>query len=66
MSLRSFHLFFISIASILAFFFGAWGLRYSQTLEHSAYFTAGLFSLAIGFGLIVYGVLFWQKTRDIS
>jgi hypothetical protein len=67
MSLKTFHLVFITAASLLAFGFGIWLLR-----EHGAPdgrgsdLAFGLVSLALGAGLIVYEVFFLRKTRTVG
>jgi hypothetical protein len=55
-SLRSFHLFFISISIVLASGVGAWGLINRQIL-------LGVVSLALGLLLIAYGCYFVAKVR---
>lgn len=57
MSLRSFHLFFISLCSALSLGVSYW------TYFHPQYAIIGLFFIAVGLGLIPYGVWFYKKTR---
>jgi hypothetical protein len=65
MSLRMFHLVFISLSVVLAAFFAAWaGGQYR--LEHEPIYavtTAG--SLAMAGGLMWYGAMFQRKTRNL-
>ena len=62
MSLKAFHLAFISLSTLIAFGFGAWTF-----IETSGNFTVyGFLSFLSGVGLIVYGVKFLKKFRDIS
>jgi hypothetical protein len=65
MSLRMFHLVFISLSVILAAFFAAWaGGQYR--LEHEpVYAVTTLGSLAAGGGLAWYGAAFQRKTRNL-
>ncbi|MEK8023899.1 MAG: hypothetical protein AAB229_08850 [Candidatus Hydrogenedentota bacterium] len=62
MSLKSFHIFFIALSSLLAFGFGAWCV-----LENSArYVPMGILSFCAGVALVVYGVYFLRKLRNVS
>ena len=62
MSLKAFHLVFISRSTLVVFWFGAWTF-----IETSGNFTVyGFLSLLSGVGLIVYGVKFLKKFRDVS
>jgi hypothetical protein len=65
MSLRTFHLVFISLSVILAAFFAAWaGGQYR--LEHQGiYAVTAAGSLLIGGGLAWYGAAFQRKTRNL-
>ncbi len=59
MSLKAFHIFFISVSVLCTFGFGIWLLRN----EEGAAILPGIVSIAIGVGLIGYGILFLRKTR---
>ena len=62
MSLKAFHLAFISLSTVMTFGFGAWTF-----IEGSGNFTMyGLLSFLSGVALIVYGVKFLKKFRDVS
>jgi divalent metal cation (Fe/Co/Zn/Cd) transporter len=65
MSLRMFHLLFISLSVILAAFFAAWsGGQYR--LEHEIqYALSAAGALLAGAGLAVYGARFQRKTRHL-
>lgn len=58
LSLRSFHLFFISLSIVLTSGFGMWGL-----LNH--YIVLGASSLGLGLLLVVYGSYFVWKAENI-
>jgi hypothetical protein len=67
MSLKAFHIIFITASTLLAFGFGAWSL--------AAYFAAnggtldlilGSASVSAGIALIVYGKYFLKKLKNIS
>lgn len=63
MSLRTFHIFFITVATLLACFFGTWGINIHLTQGSTGHLVAGLGSFAVGMVLILYGVWFWKKIR---
>ena len=66
MSLKAFHLVFITAATVLAFGFGVWLAK--------SFFSGGgvldlvfaLFSFGAGVGLIVYECYFLKKTKDVG
>jgi len=65
MSLRAFHLFFISLSAVMAAFCSAWAFsqyRMSNELIYAAGSAVSALSVA---GLAVYGRSFQQKTRDL-
>jgi hypothetical protein len=64
MSLRSFHVVFISASVLLAFFFSAWCLGLGAR-EGAAWPAAGVVSAAIGLGLVAYEAWFLRKTRGL-
>jgi len=66
MSLKTFHIAFISLSSLMCFGSGAWGLaQYAQSgsAGHLLFAIAGLLG---GIGLIIYGVRFLRKLKGIS
>ena len=66
MSLRGFHLFFISVSIVCAFGFAAWCLKqYSSQLATSDMVSAVISSVA-GVGLIVYGVKVRKKLKNVG
>ncbi len=67
MSLKAFHIVFITAASALAFGFGVWSLRaYSSADGFTQDLLFGVGSLAVGSGLLVYERYFLKKTRNVS
>jgi hypothetical protein len=66
MSLRAFHLFFISLSVVLAAFVGAWAAQQYQATHSTTYALAALGSLLSGIGMAVYGAAFQRKTRRLS
>jgi hypothetical protein len=66
MSLKAFHIVFITASTLLAFGFSAWSLvNYSDGGEWLQ-LVYGLGSAAAGVGLIVYGRYVLKKLKDIS
>ncbi len=66
MSLRFFHILFVSCSSALAVGFAAWlGARYLDDGDIAGA-VAALISLASAVGMIVYGVRFYRRTRAIA
>ncbi|MBI4558607.1 MAG: hypothetical protein HY706_13590 [Candidatus Hydrogenedentes bacterium] len=66
MSLKIFHIVFVSISTIVLAGFGVWCLR-AFFLERSGTDLAlGVFSLVASLVLIVYGKKFYEKFKDWS
>jgi len=66
MSLKSFHIFFIGCAVLLAFGFSGWAFQSYMTASSIIMFGTGIVSTLIGIGLIVYGILFLKKLKHVS
>ncbi len=67
MSLKAFHIVFISSAILLALGIGAWALdTYFSGAGSRGYLFSGLASLGTAVGLGVYGVYFLKKLKNIS
>lgn len=67
MSLKAFHVLFITIASAMAFGCGVWGLKSHFSAEPSAFdLWLGLVGVLAGIGLIVYEIRFLKKTKGES
>jgi hypothetical protein len=65
MSLRAFHLFFISVSAVMAAFCSAWAFS-QYRMDHELIYAAGSAVAALSVaGLAVYGRAFQQKTRDL-
>ena len=62
MSLKTFHIAFISISSIAAFGFAVW--NFNQV--NGNHLTYGVLSVLAGFGLIIYGIKFLKKLKNVS
>lgn len=66
MSLKAFHVFFVTVATLGALAFGVWALRgWSGSGDGSLLFY-GVASLAMAAGLVVYGRWFLRKTTDMG
>jgi hypothetical protein len=66
MGLRSFHLFFIFLASLVLLGFGAWCLEYYGGLKQGIYLWVGGGSVALGIATGVYGIWFYCKTKKLG
>ena len=67
MSLKAFHVVFISAASALAFGFGAWMLHAFRSPEGATSdLIWALASLLAGAGLLVYEFFFLKKLKNVS
>ncbi len=66
MSLKTFHVIFISLAALLAFGFGIWCFLDSSARGQWIYVCLGLISFAVGVGLIFYETRFLRKLRGVS
>ena len=65
MSLRAFHLFFISVSAVMAAFCCAWAFS-QYKVEHAAIYAAGSAASALSVaGLAAYGAAFQRKTRNL-
>lgn len=64
MSLKAFHVFFITVSVLLCLGFGAWCLGSDYTHGRLAYQIAGYISFALGAVLVVYEIIFLRKFKD--
>jgi len=67
MSLKAFHIVFVTASTLLAFGFGVWAITQSvhgQTFGGEL--ALGIASLGVGIGLIVYGRYVLRKLRNVS
>ena len=63
MTLREFHIVFITASIILSFGTAAWCLL---TPNGSSYLSMGIFSLAMGAGLLLYAASFFKKLKRLE
>jgi hypothetical protein len=67
MSLKAFHLVFITAASALAFGCGVWGLEsFASRAGQASDLVFSLGSFAAGAGLILYERYFLKKLKNVS
>jgi hypothetical protein len=66
MSLRAFHLLFISLSVVLAAFVSAWAAQQYQAAHEGSYAVAAAAALATGIAMALYGAAFQRKTRRLS
>lgn len=66
MSLKAFHIVFVTLASILAFVFAVWEFSRYQASGELLQLGGALLAFASGAGLIVYGIRFLRKLRKVS
>ena len=66
MSLKAFHLLFVTASAILAFGFGAWGIDAYTSRGEGGSLILALLSLLFGAGLVVYGVRVRTKLKGMG
>lgn len=67
MSLKAFHIVFVTASTLLAFGFGAWALwQFFGGNRALADLVMGIASIVAGVALIVYGKYFLKKLKHIS
>ncbi|HSR66829.1 MAG TPA: hypothetical protein VLU25_02715 [Acidobacteriota bacterium] len=62
MSLKGFHIVFIVLSSAMAFVVGLWALQQ----DGGGYTALAVLSLAMGAGLVGYGLWFLRKLKHVS
>ena len=66
MSLKAFHIFFISVSALFAIWFGVWGLKsYYNTSQNGMLLVMAILSFVVASVLIVYGVKVFQKLKTL-
>jgi hypothetical protein len=67
MSLKAFHIFFISLASLMTLACGVWALKTYFSPDPRAWqLWFGLGALLISVSLMIYGCRFVKKTKNLS
>jgi len=65
MSIKGFHLIFITIAAIFCAGFGIWALFINDKESGTGITFAGIVTLIVSVALIFYGIYFRRKSKDI-
>jgi hypothetical protein len=65
MSLKGFHIVFITVSTLLALGAGAWCLWVDSTHGTPAFRLGAICSFAAGLALISYGVYFYRKMKRL-
>jgi hypothetical protein len=66
MSLKAFHVLFISVSTILSFGVAGWAFRQYQALGETGHLLFGVGGVVSGLALLVYGHFFLKKLKNIS
>lgn len=66
MSLKAFHVIFITAASVLAFWFGVWMLKAYQAEGGRGELYYAIGSFTVGVALLVYEGFFLKKLKKVS
>ena len=66
MSLKAFHILFVTVSFLLCVGFGVWAVRQYLADGGFVYLVAGLLSLALCVVLLVYGRWFLNKHKGVS
>ena len=66
MSLKFFHVFFISVVLVFLIGFGVWAVRRHGETHETALLVAGVGSFVLAGGLSLYGRWFLRKLKDVS
>jgi len=65
MSLKGFHIVFITFSTLLAFGCGAWCLWINSMEPTTSYIIGAICSFAAALVLIIYGCWFWRKMKRL-
>ena len=66
MSLKAFHVFFITISVLMCLGFGAWCVSSDYAHGRMGYAIAGYISFALGVLLVLYEIVFLKKFKDLD
>lgn len=66
MSLKAFHVFFVSVATLACAAFGMWALTQRSASDDATLLIVGTASLLLAGALLIYGFWFLRKTRDMG
>ncbi len=65
MSLKGFHIVFITFSTLLALVCGAWCVRVNLTADAPGYLAGAAVCFATAIGLTVYGAWFYKKMKKL-
>jgi len=65
-SLKAFHIVFVTLSSIFALGFGVWAIGDYNKTGDVASMVIGILSLVGAISMVVYGRWFWKKLSGIS
>ena len=66
MSLKAFHVFFVVASTLLALFFGGWGVLSYLRIGGGGYLIWSVGGFASAVALVVYGFWFLRKLKDVN
>lgn len=66
MSLKSFHVFFVVVSTLLALLCGGWGVREHLHSGSSNMLAFAIGSFVVAVALVFYGFWFLRKLKDVS
>ena len=64
LSLKSFHIVFITFAVMVTAFFGVWSLNYYSYSQNTGYLITAISSFLAAVGLASYGILIAKKLKN--
>ena len=65
MSLKGFHIVFITFSTLLALVCGAWCIRVNSAAGAPVYVIGAITCFTVAAGLVVYGVWFYRKMKRL-
>ena len=65
MSLKGFHIVFITLSTLLALGIGVWCIWVNLVAGAPIYLAGAVFSFIAAIALIVYGIWFWRKMKRL-
>ena len=66
MSLKAFHVFFITVATVFAASFTLWALQQTMTVGGATAVALATLGMLFSVALPVYGAWFLRKTKEVS
>lgn len=66
MSLKGFHIVFVTLSTLLALAFAGWSFRLWSHGGGGLYLALSVAAAVAAVGLVVYGVWFLRKMKDVS